>query len=115
MKNDETYYALFDLAITGEKKAREFFTGLAAKCSGHADLAAFWKKLAAEESGHIGMLEELKSSLTARELNLPADHAMLWKAREVLQFSVEESLHKIKTLDDAYERAHELESSEINT
>lgn len=115
MKNDETYYTLFDLAITGENKGRDFFNALSATCDDYPEIAAFWKKMAADESDHISLLEELRASLTAEQLNLPADSSMLWKAREVLQFSVKNTLEQIKTLDDAYERAHELESSEINT
>jgi len=115
MKNEETYYTLFDLALSGENKGCDFFNALSATCDGYPEIAAFWKKMAADESDHISLLEELRASLTAEQLSLPTDPSMLWKARKVQQFSVKDTLEKIKTLDDAYERAHELESSEINT
>ena len=46
---------------------------------------------------------------------LAVEPGILWKARQVMKFSPRERLADVFTLNDAYETAHELETSEINT
>jgi rubrerythrin len=77
-------------------------------------VAGFWGEYAAEEAGHALWLERLRERLDPEELSESADSHALRNARAALQFSVEDALEEIKDLQDAYQMANELESSETN-
>lgn len=114
MPNEATVAELFDLAIAAEKAAEALYRGLEAKFAHHQEVADFWGKYAAEEAGHAKWLERLRDTSGPGQLSALADPHILKDARKVLQFSVENRLREIKNLEDAYQLAHELESSETN-
>jgi hypothetical protein len=70
--------------------------------------------MAAEEACHENRLAEWRASLSAARLSQPADGRMLQMGETLLGTSVEELLDGVRNLDDAYETAHDLESSETN-
>ena len=78
-------------------------------------VAAFWQRYAAEERGHASWLEKLLGDLPIEAQQSPANAQMLEAARHMVKVPLDEALVRIQTLDDAYQLAHELENSEMNT
>ena len=114
MSNKATMGELFELAIAAEKAAEELYRGLELKFSHHPEIAGFGKEYAAEETGHARQLEDIRDTLSPDQLSAPADPRQLKYARRVLQSPVEKKLKCVNNLEDAYQLAHELESSETN-
>lgn len=114
MSNQATISELFGLAISAEKAAEKLYRGLEAKFAHFPEVAGFWGEYAVEEAGHTLWLERLRGRLDPEELSESADSHALENARAALQFSVEDALEEIKDLQDAYQMANELESSETN-
>jgi rubrerythrin len=115
MPDDQTIETLFELAITAEKAAQDFYLGLAEKFSHLSTVSDFWRDMGKDEVSHVKALREIRVSLTPDQLSAPVDPAIWWKAKEVSRFSVQNRLNSVKTLEDAYQSAHYLEYSEINT
>ncbi len=115
MPNVETIATLFELAIVAEKAAGDFYLGLVEKFSHLPEVSTFWKGMLADEMQHSWELENIRNYLTPEQISAPADPHLLEKAKKVLGFSVKDSLDSITTLNDAYQLAHDLEHSEINT
>jgi rubrerythrin len=109
-----TVEKLLDVAIRLEAAAGRFYEGLAQRFSHCPEVAEFWRVMAAEEACHENRLAEWRASLSAARLSQPADGRMLQMGETLLGTSVEELLDGVRNLDDAYETAHDLESSETN-
>jgi len=65
--------------------------------------------------GHARWLEQLLKKLPPETRDAPADFDRLEAARHMIKVPLAQSLATVETLEDAYQLAHELESSEINT
>jgi rubrerythrin len=109
-----TVKTLLEVAIRLETAAQEFYEGLAARFAHHPEVAAFWRVIAGEEAGHRDRLKEWGASVPADRLSRAADAKMLRLGEKLLATRADARLDDVRTLDDAYETAHELESSEIN-
>jgi rubrerythrin len=105
---------LIELAIQGERLSETFYQKLAVKFSKHIDVAAFWNSYAAEENGHALWLMKLRERAGTSRLNEPADPQVLDQAERALSTPVDALLSEVKTLQNAYEVANELEHSETN-
>ena len=110
----ETTATLFELVISAETKARDFFVGLAEKFSHLPEVSSFWQGMAKDELEHARELENIRDSLTRNELLLPADPDILCKTKRISEFSVEDQLESVQNLEDAYKLAHDAEYSEVN-
>ena len=110
-----TVERLLDVAVRLEMAAGRYYEGLAQRFSHCPEVAEFWQVMAAEEACHENRLVQWRTSLSAARLSQPADAQMLRMGENLLGTSVEELLHGVHNLDDAYETAHDLESSETNT
>jgi len=108
-----TFAAVFELAIQAERSAAEFFLMLAEGFSHVPGLPAFWEGMARDEVHHEKALEEIRESLPNDQLLLPADYELLKMAWGLQRVLAREPA--IETLEDAYQTAHELENSEVNT
>ena len=109
-----TIKSLLGVAVQLEVAARRFYEGLAERFASYPEIAEFWRVMAAEEACHENRLTEWRASLSAERLSQPAEARMLQMGQELLGASVDELLADVRNLDDAYETAHDLESSEIN-
>jgi len=110
-----TTESLLAVAIRLEASARRFYEGLAERFAHCPEVAEFWQVMAADEACHEDRLTQWGTSMSAERLSRPVDAGMLQMGRRRLGTSVEELLGDVRNLDDAYETAHDLESSEINT
>jgi rubrerythrin len=106
---------LIELAIQGEKLAEAFYLRLEKKFSRYPDVAQFWNSYASEENGHARWLARLRERVGEDRLNQPAEPEVLQQAERALATPIEPLLAGIRTLQDAYNTANELEHSETNT
>lgn len=113
-KNTETVEELFGHAIALERASQTLYMRLQDMFSAHPEVALFWKRYADEEEGHARYLERVKANVDPKRLSQQADENMLEKVLHCLERTSPNRLAGIKTLDDAYELAVELESSETN-
>ena len=112
---ENTINTLFEMAIAAEKEARIFYRGLTKKFQ-HVPMAAnVWRGMMQDEVMHFEELQKIHATLTEEQLRAPVDQSIMWKAESVREFSAENSLNQIETLGEAFQTAHELEHSEVNT
>lgn len=111
----ETIRDLFGFAITGERIMQDYYYGLAGKFGHLAEISNFWKDLAMDEARHLAALAESQKSIGEDILSSLAEPAMTENMKNYLKFSAADMLNSVNNLDDAYELAHEMEYSEINS
>ena len=108
------FETLFRLAIEAERKGEELYLRLAERFAHLPRVSEFWRQMTDDERQHIRELEDVFNSLKNEERTSPADPSMVEKARKVTGYSVAHTLGFIKTLEDAYQEAHEFEHAEVN-
>ena len=106
---------LFEQAIAIEQTAQHIYEQFARLFAQHSDVAAFWTQYAADEARHARWLDRLRESLTPDQRAAPADSQLLTTARALVQSAESQPLNRIFDLNDAFQLAHYLESSEVNT
>ncbi len=106
---------LFTLAIRAEREARDFYRELARKFQHIPEAESIWEELERDEKAHIQALLDARSGLTPEQLQASVNREVMWKAQAMQDFSVEKGLEASETLTDAYQLAHKLEHSEVNT
>lgn len=109
-----TIERLLKVAFRLESAARQLYEGLAERFAWCSEVAQFWRAMAADEACHENRLTEWRAAMTAERLSQPVEAQMLRMGEKLLATSVAELLANVWNLDDAYETAHDLESSEIN-
>lgn len=110
-----TLAELIDQAITWEAELRDLYAGLAEAFPAYPSINEFWKQMAIEESSHGTLLREARAAIPDAQLSRrlgDSEDQLVAAARVAL---AEARQTPLRTLDDAYEIAHTLESSEINT
>jgi rubrerythrin len=115
MPDHDSIQALFEYAIAAENYAEHIYRRFVQMFAVEPKVAAFWQRYAAEERGHASWLEKLLGDLPIEAQQSPANAQMLEAARHMVKVPLDEALVRIQTLDDAYQLAHELENSEMNT
>ncbi len=105
---------LFELAVQGERFFEAFYKRVAARFRHHPEIEKFWVDYAAEENGHAEWIESLKRRVSAEILASQADPQVLSDAEQALSVPMDNLLYSIRTLQDAFEVANELEHSETN-
>jgi rubrerythrin len=115
MSNPQSIETLFQYAIAAEHYAEEIYHEFERRFAADQRVVAFWQRYASEEAGHARWLERVLAKLPAETRTAPADYGKLETARDMIKVPVDKALAEIATLEDAYQLAHELESSEVNT
>jgi len=113
--DDATIAQLIERAISWELAARDLYVTLSNSFPSHPEVEETWKQMAVDESRHASILRQTRDALPRGCLSRP-----LVATESALIDSVETELAcaamvDLRTLDDAYEVAHGLESSEVNT
>jgi rubrerythrin len=111
---DGSTAALFALAIESEDRARRVYTILGDRFAHVPEAAALFERMMQDEERHLGQLRSIRDALTSGQLAQPAAEGTLPRAKAVILAPVEDRLAAVRTLDDAYELAHELEHAEVN-
>ncbi len=105
---------LIALALRLEYASEALYLGMEAKFRDYPEVAAFWRRYAAEEVGHARWLERLQKVSGAEQLATETDPRVMQMAVKMSEFSVESALKHVQTLEDAYELATDVENSETN-
>lgn len=105
----------FKSAMEFEGKAKEIYSHFMGIFSHLPEIAAFWEELANEEKTHKAKLQNICHSLTEEQTSSPADINLMEKIIETQEFVGKILIDSICNLDDAYELAHEMEYSEVNS
>ncbi len=113
--SENTTDTLFELAIAAEKEAKVFYAGLIKKFQHVPKAVKVWREMMQDEVTHSQELQKIKATLTEEQLRAPVDQSIMWKAESVREFSAENSLNQIETLGEAFQTAHDIEHSEVNT
>jgi rubrerythrin len=113
--SNDTIEAVFESAIGFEYKAADLFREFSKLFSHIQEISSFWQKLANDEIHHADTLQNIRTSLNSEELLSPCNEEMAMKVDITQRMLNEVSISSIMNLDDAYELAHELEFSEVNS
>ena len=112
---EETIELLFEHAIENEYSAAQIYKSLSKLFSHVPGLYDFWDGLVKDEIRHATILKDIQMLLTPEQLLTPADKKMWADVTKIQRKLSKDLVASVKTLDDAYELAHELEFSEVNT
>ena len=112
--SDKTMERLLDAAIEIECKAAGIYQALSEQFAQIPGLSAFWQSLNQDETEHAAILKDTRMLLSQAQLSMqPSDK--MWEDMVAIQRMMDQDpLAAVQTLDDAYELAHEMESSETN-
>jgi len=110
-----TVAQFFDRAISWERAAEVFYSALAEMFVANLAARDIWLKMAADEALHVTLLETGLANLADDERVQALTSHQFDVAESIERELAEIRSEKITTLDDAYELANRLESSEINS
>jgi rubrerythrin len=114
MGDEDTIETEFQIAIKCENLAAAVYREFMKKFAHMPEIVEFWNDMVEDEEKHAMHLEKVFDSLSQEQLNMKADPNLLGELRGVLGLKLEDVTSSVKTLDDAYEVAHNLENSEVN-
>lgn len=110
-----TLAEVIERAAALESQMREVYETFAGLFAALPEASGFWQEMAEEERIHESLLVETLVSYPSEKLVEPAGRALV-AAIDGVEETLRDALGvSIATLDDAYEVAHMLEGSEINT
>ena len=110
-----TLSELINAAIAAEDAAQKVYIGFKQKFSYRQDVADFWQALAEDESEHARILARVHGVVPVEDLTTMVDVDLAEMAYKLQGLNVEELIESVHNLNDAYEIAYKLESSEVNT
>ena len=111
---DLTVREVLERAIQIEKRVADLYAIFTKRFSHVPGMSDFWSDLRRDEIGHMGELRVVYEALPQEKLCSSESSAISASVNRALASVEGECLSKIKTLDDAYQIAHDLEFSEIN-
>jgi len=105
---------IFEKAIETKRRVGQIYRQFARLFSHIPEVEDFWRKMNINQITHADWLKEIKESLTEEQiLSLPQVELVL-KTHSIKNLFDKHSKKEIGNLHDAYEVAHEIESSEVN-
>ncbi|MFH2020196.1 MAG: ferritin family protein [archaeon] len=111
---DKTLQVLCELMIDWESQARDLYLKFANLFSNDPKISEFWLQLSKDESRHIDILKDILNKIPREKLLMDVSNEKWNSLTRVEGLIKEVSSKKIQTLNDAYEMAHQLETSEMN-
>jgi rubrerythrin len=112
---EKTIQALLELAINWETQARDLYANFANLFNHEPKVSTFWIQLSRDESWHIDVLKDILNKISIEKCLMKVSNKQWNSVTRVEGLIKEASTSKIQTLADAYELAHQLEMSELNT
>ena len=112
--SQKTIERLIETAIDVELQIASLYEAFSDMFPQVPGLAAFWNSMKRDEMEHVTILEETRGLLTSEKLSAEAPSKTWDDIFGVQSMLKQNQLETIHTLDDAYELAHEIESSEAN-
>ena len=114
MNSGLTIGKIFEKAIKIEKTARRIYKRFAELFFGFPKIASFWEEMSKDELSHAKWLSEIRESLSEEQLLARPNHELILKSENVLCLLNRNAAKKTHNLDEAYEVACKIESSEMN-
>jgi rubrerythrin len=108
-----TFRDLFAASIKAELSAHNLYGTLAKAFSHLPIISKFWEGMMEDEYSHFSTMKTLLDNLTESQKSEHVDMPFQWDGSK-FESMIPRDMSEIKNLDDAYELAHQLESSEIN-
>ncbi len=105
---------LFEVAIQLEETAQALYSNWQSAFAAETAVAKFWQVYAEDEQRHASMLRSTRDRLALEQLAAIAPPDMLGVAVNMLN-ELQRNPPAVRDLDEAYELAHQLEHSEVNT
>jgi hypothetical protein len=106
---------LIEQAISWEITAQDLYVGLSKSFPSFPVVEDIWRRMAKDESRHAAILREGSAALPPSCLTRHLDATEMALVGLVEAELASAAALPLCTLDDAYELAHRLESSEVNT
>jgi hypothetical protein len=114
MQSEQTLEELFKMSMQIELKAAEIYTSLEGLFEEYPDISAFWNGLHEDELNHFSILQSVHGNIPAEALSDQVN-TTLWKiTKGTLDILSGINLNRVRTLDDAYNLAHDMEFSKVN-
>lgn len=110
-----TLASLFERAIQIENQAGDIYRALEKRFAHYPEAAVLWKAMAADEDVHAQVLRRVLEGASPEQLDRPAPVEAWTNVSKILELMSQDLLGSIRTLRDAYELAHGLEFSEVNS
>jgi len=110
-----TLHEALEQAILVEEAIGGLYRELQRRFSHHPGAVALWKAMAADEDGHAQMLRQVQERSSPELLGQLATGETGAKIASVIKLIDTDPLTSVSTLEDAYDLAHRLESSEVNS
>ena len=110
-----TFSELINAAIAAEDAAQKIYLAFKSNFLYRPDIANFWQAMADDENEHAQILSSIHGRVAVEDLAKPVDIQLAEKAYELQGLRVQELIEPVHNLNDAYEIAYDLESSEVNT
>lgn len=105
---------LFEVSLAGEMRGLRFYQNMARAFAHIATAGIFFSDMAQDEAGHIATIMEIRTKLSAAQLEQGIDPEQLRRAAGLRELITTEQVQAIQTLDEAYELTNEYEASELN-
>jgi len=105
----------FKLSMDNESRAAALYVKFEEMFKANEEAADFWDSLKRDELYHLKILKEIFKSLSDEILKQPAEMTTYEDAVKAKINLDKAKLENIKNLDHAFEQAHDLEFSEMNT
>lgn len=112
--NDQSLAELFHMSMEIELRAAEIYSMLVTAFPAHPEIIGFWKSMQEDEKEHYNILKSIRDSLPVDSLSDQVNIKIWTIARDTLILLGTINLSLVRTLDHAYNLAHDLEFSEIN-
>lgn len=100
-------------AIMCESTIRDVYEQLADLFSHVPELETVWRQMAEDEERHIDLLAEVRRHLSPEAQRSEAPRSLWDRIEEAEAYLEQARLDGVRTLDDAYELAHEMENYEL--
>lgn len=110
-----TMSELINAAIAAEDAARQVYLSFKQMFEHNQDAADFWQAMANDENDHARVLARVHGVMPVDALTSEIDARMAVKAYQLQGIDIDTLLASVNNLNDAYEIAFALESSEVNT
>ena len=106
---------LINVAIAAENAARDIYLAFSRMFRHRSDIADFWRTMANDEEGHARVLARVHGLIPIEGLTCQVDARVADKAYQLQSIDIDAMIGTVKNLNDAYQTAYILESSEVNT
>ena len=105
---------IFERAIETKRKVGQMYLKFAELFSHVPEIEDFWKNMNLNQMAHADWLKEIKESLTEEQILSLPEVEMVLKTHSIRKLFDKHLNKEIDNLHDAYQVAHEIESSEVN-